>query len=207
MCHEVGGDYLSFFPLSDGRFIVMLGDVSGKGIGAALVMTSVHAMCRALVRHVHSLERITYVLNEMLLESTQTQSFLTLMIALVDPLKNRVHLLSAGHNPPVLVDGSGIVRMLKDGGGPPVGLFAGLRYSREIIDVEPGSVLVLYTDGVSEAEDANQEEFGTDRLSIVISRNSKKSSKEIHGAIRDTLREFVGETPANDDSTMMVLKF
>ena len=207
MCHEVGGDYLSFFPLSDGRFIVMLGDVSGKGIGAALVMTSVHAMCRALVRHVHSLERITYVLNEMLLESTQTQSFLTLMIALVDPLKNRVHLLSAGHNPPVLVDGSGIVRMLKDGGGPPVGLFAGLRYSREIIDVEPGSVLVLYTDGVSEAEDANQEEFGTDRLSIVISRNSKKSSKEIHGAIRDTLREFVGETPANDFSTMMVLKF
>ena len=207
MCYEVGGDYLSFFPLSDRRFMVMLGDVSGKGIGAALVMTSVHAMCRALVRHVHSMERITYVLNDMLLESTQSRSFLTLMIVMVDPLKNRVHLISAGHNPPLLVDGSGIVRMLEDGGGPPVGLFAGLTYSREIIEVEPGSVLVLYTDGVSEAEDGDQQEFGTDRLSIVVSRNSKKSSKEIHNAIRDALREFVGETPANDDSTMMVLKF
>ena len=207
MCYEIGGDYLSFFPLSEGRFIVMLGDVSGKGIGAALVMTSVHAMCRALVRHLHSLERITSVLNDMLLESTQSRSFLTLTMALVDPLKNSVHLINAGHNPPLLVDGSGIVRMLEDGGGPPVGLFAGLTYSREIIDVEPGSVLVLYSDGVSEAEDENQEEFGTDRLSIVVSRNSKNSSKEIHTAIRDALREFVGETPANDDSTMMVLKF
>ena len=207
MCYEIGGDYLSFFRLSQGRFIVMLGDVSGKGIGAALVMTSVHAMCRALVRHVHALERITAVLNDMLLESTQSRSFLTLMMAVVDPLKNKVHLINAGHNPPLLVDGSGIVRMLEEGGGPPVGLFAGLTYSRETIDVEPGSVLVLYTDGVSEAEDENQEEFGTDRLSVVVSRNSKKSSKEIHTAIRDALREFVGETPANDDSTMMVLKF
>ena len=207
MCYEIGGDYLSFFRLSQGRFIVMLGDVSGKGIGAALVMTSVHAMCRALVRHVHALERITSVLNDMLLESTQSRSFLTLMMAVVDPLKNKVHLINAGHNPPLLVDGSGIVRMLEEGGGPPVGLFAGLTHSRETIDVEPGSVLVLYTDGVSEAEDENQEEFGTDRLSVVVSRNSKKSSKEIHTAIRDALREFVGETPANDDSTMMVLKF
>ena len=97
--------------------------------------------------------------------------------------------------------------MLGDGGGPPVGLFAGLTYSREIIDVEPGSVLVLYSDGVSETEDENQEEFGTDRLSIVVSRNRKNSSREIHTAIRDALREFVGETPANDFSTMMVLKF
>ncbi len=118
MCHEVGGDYLSFFPLSDGRFMVMLGDVSGKGIGAALVMTSVHAMCRALVRHVHSLERITYILNEMLLE-TRNRSYLTLMIVLVDPVKSRVHFINAGHNPPVMVDGSGIVRMLDEGGDRP----------------------------------------------------------------------------------------
>jgi serine phosphatase RsbU (regulator of sigma subunit) len=99
MCYEVGGDYLSFFPFSDGRFIAMLGDVSGNGIGAALVMTSLHAMCRALVRHVHSLERITFILNEMLLE-TQNRSYLTLLIMLVDPLKSRIHFINAGHNPP-----------------------------------------------------------------------------------------------------------
>ena len=206
MCHEVGGDYLSFFPLSDGRFIAMLGDVSGKGIGAALVMTSVHAMCRALVRHVHSLERITFILNEMLLE-TQNRSYLTLLIMLVDPLKSRIHFINAGHNPPVMVDARGIVRMLDEGGGPPVGLFPSLKHNREIIDIEPGSVIVIYTDGVSEAEDADNEQFEMDRFSIVLSKHCKESAKQIHTAIRAALKDFVGENPAKDDSTMMVLKF
>ena len=207
MCHEVGGDYFSFFPMEEGRFIAMLGDVSGKGIGAALVMTSVHAMCRALVRHVHSLERITYILNDMILESTQTQSFLTLMIMLVDPTTHRVHVISAGHNPPVLVNGPGEARLITDGGGPPVGLFTGLRWAREILDVSPGSTFVIYTDGVSEAERADEEQFGTDRLSDVVRRHNQGSAKEVHDAIREALADFVGGHPANDDSTLMVLKF
>ena len=208
MCYEVGGDYFSFFPLDDdNRFIVMLGDVSGKGIGAALVMTSVHAMCRALVRHVHSLEQITYVLNQMILESTQQQTYLTLMVALVDPVKRRVHLICAGHNPPIMVDGSGIVHLLTDGGGPPVGMLPGIRYHRELIDVDPGAVLLLYTDGVSEAENETQEQFETDRLSIVLRQHKDESATTIHDAIREALSDYVGKTPANDDSTMIVLKF
>jgi sigma-B regulation protein RsbU (phosphoserine phosphatase) len=206
MCHEVGGDYMSFFPLQDGRFIAMLGDVSGKGIGVALVMTSVHAMCRALVRHVHSLERISFILNEMLLE-TQNRSYLTLLIVLVDPVKSRMHFINAGHNPPVLVDGKGIVRMLDQSGGPPVGLFPGLRHSREIIDVDPGSVLAIYSDGVSEAENAEEEQFDMDRFSIVLQKLHKQSAKQIHTGVREALKDFVGDNPANDDSTMMVLKF
>ncbi len=208
MCYEVGGDYFSFFPLDeDERFIVMLGDVSGKGIGAALVMTSVHAMCRALVRHVHSLEQITYVLNQMILESTKQQTYLTLMVALVDPAKRRVHLICAGHNPPIMVDGSGIVHLLTEGGGPPVGMLPGIRYHRELIDVDPGAVLLFYTDGVSEAENETQEQFETDRLSIVVGQHRNESATTIHDAIRDALSGYVGKTPANDDSTMIVLKF
>ena len=207
MCYEVGGDYFSFFPLEEGRFIVMLGDVSGKGIGAALVMTSVHAMCRTLVQHVHSLEQITYVLNQMLLESAQNRSYLTVLIMLVDPNKQRVHFISAGHNPPVLVDGSGIIRLLKEGGGPPVGMFPQTRWVRELIDVEPGTALLIYTDGISEAEDETEEQFGMDRLSIVVQQNKNKSAQKIHAAIRSALTDFVEDTPANDDSTMIVLKF
>jgi sigma-B regulation protein RsbU (phosphoserine phosphatase) len=207
MCHEVGGDYFSFFPLEDGRFIAMLGDVSGKGIGAALVMTSVHAMCRALVRHVHSLERITFVLNDMILESTQTQSFLTLMIMLFDPSKQRIHFITAGHNPPLLVDADGESRLIKDGGGPPVGLFPGLRWTREILEVKPGSAMVIYTDGVSEAERADEEQFETDRLTDVVREHKAGSAKEIHDAVRSSIARFVNGHPANDDSTMMVLKF
>ena len=213
MCYEVGGDYLSFFPLNENRFIVMLGDVAGKGIGAALVMTSVHALCRSLVRHVHSLEKMAYTLNEMLLESTQASSYLTLLIMLVDASKDRVHFISAGHNPPVMVDGDGVVHILSGGGGPPVGLLPSIRHSREILDVKPGSVMVIYTDGVSEAENPAQEQFGMDRLSVVVRRNSDRSASEIHDAVRSAIEAFVG-TPeegadryAHDDSTMMVLRF
>ena len=208
MCYEVGGDYFSFFPIDEeGRFIVMLGDVSGKGIGAALVMTSVHATCRALVKHVHSLEQITFALNEALNESTKQNVYLTFVIALVDPLERRVHLVNAGHNPPIMIDGSGIVHVLKEGGGPPVGMLPGLRYQRELIEVDAGAVLVFYTDGVSEAEDATEEQFEMDRLSVVLSQHRNESAVEIHDAIRDALSEFVGNNPANDDSTMVVLKF
>ena len=208
MCFEVGGDYFSFFPLDDEkRFIVMLGDVSGKGIGAALVMTSVNAMCRALVRHVHSLERITYVLNQMILESTQPQTYMTLMVALFDPAKRRVHMICAGHNPPIMVDGSGIVHLLKDGGGPPLGILPKVHYHREIIDVDPGAVLLFYTDGVTGAENEAQEQFETDRLALVVSQQKDESATAIHAAVCDALSDFVGETPANDDSTMIVLKF
>src|SRR5579884_1188828 len=107
MCEAVGGDYIDYFPLGDGRFIIMLGDVSGKGIGAALVMTSLHATCRALAKHVHSLERIASILNDTLVETTGPGTFVTLMILLVDPVKFRIHYISAGHNPPLYVDASG----------------------------------------------------------------------------------------------------
>jgi sigma-B regulation protein RsbU (phosphoserine phosphatase) len=207
MCHEVGGDYHAFFSLGEKQFIVMLGDVSGKGIGAALVMTSVHSMCKALVKHIHALERIAYVLNEMLLESTQAQSFLTLMIILVDPERNRIHFINAGHNPPVLAAPTGEGRLLKQGGGLPMGLFGHARWTREIAQVEPGSTLVIYSDGVSEAERAEDDAFGTERLVATVAAHRGMSARETHDGVREAMRRFVAGNAANDDSTMLVLKF
>ena len=86
-------------------------------------------------------------------------------------------------------------------------MLPGLRYQRELIDVDEGAVFILYTDGVSEAEDATEEQFEIDRLSVVLSQHRNESAVEIHAAIRDALSEFVGDNPANDDSTMVVLKF
>ena len=207
MCEAVGGDYVDFFPLQDGRFIMMLGDVSGKGIGAALVMTSLHATCRALVRHIHSLEKVAMILNDTLVETTGPGTYVTLMIMLVDPLKRRLHCISAGHNPPLHVDCTGQARLFDKGGGPPVGLFSHLTYTREIVEVERGSVVVIYTDGVSEAENSERDQFGLERLSSVVSTQKDKSAIDIHGVIRAALSEFVGEHSASDDSTMIVLKF
>jgi serine phosphatase RsbU (regulator of sigma subunit) len=186
---------------------MLLGDVSGKGIGAALVMSSLHAACRALVRHVHALEDITFILNETFVETTGAGVFVTMLIMLVDPIGHRVHYIRAGHNPPLTVTGSGKSALYEGGGDPPVGLFARLKFHREIANVEAGSVVVIYTDGVSEAENANDEQFGTDRLSELVGANRTASAAQIHARIRGALKEFVGDEPAHDDSTLIVLKF
>src|SRR5215813_1528320 len=91
MCSAVGGDYLNYFALGDGRFILMIGDVSDKGIQAALALNSLHATCVALTKHVHSLERIITILNDTLVEITHSGTFVTLVILLVDPVKHRLH--------------------------------------------------------------------------------------------------------------------
>ncbi len=207
MCEAVGGDYIDYFPLGDGRFMVMLGDVSGKGIGAALVMTSLHATCRALSKHVHSLEKIAMILNDTLVETTGPGTFVTLMILLVDPVRLRVHYICAGHNPPLHVDCTGKSELIDKGGGPPVGLFAHLSYSREIVELERGSVLVIYTDGVSEAENDKREQYGIERLSNTVVANRAKSASDVHDVIRTALSTFIADEPASDDSTMIVLKF
>jgi sigma-B regulation protein RsbU (phosphoserine phosphatase) len=207
MCEAVGGDYLGYFPLSDSRFLVLLGDVAGKGIGAALVMSSLHAACRALVRHVHGIEEITSVLNETFVETTGAGAFVTMLIMLVDPVGRRVHYVRAGHNPPLFVANDGAARLFDGGGGPPVGLFSGLKFKREISNVEPGSVLVMYTDGVNEAHNSHDEQFGTERLVQVVTGARKSSANGIHASIRSSLRDFVGDEPTHDDSTLIVLKF
>ena len=207
MCEAVGGDYLDYYALEEGRFIMMLGDVSGKGIGAALVMTSLHATCRALTRHIHSLEKVAKILNETIAETTGPGIFVTLMIVLIDPGKQRLHYICAGHNPPLHVDCTGKSSWIDQGGGPPIGLFPQLTYSREIVQVDRGSVVVIYTDGVSEAQNASEDQFGLERLSAVAERHRRDSAADIHAGIRASLSEFVGDYPASDDSTMIVLKF
>jgi phosphoserine phosphatase RsbU/P len=207
MCEAVGGDYVGYFPFEDGRFLVMLGDVSGKGIGAALVMSSLHAACRALVRHVHAIEDVTNILNETFVETTGAGTFVTMLIMLVDTIGRRVHFIRAGHNPPLTILATGDSVIFDNGGGPPVGLFTGIRYRREISTVEPGSVLVVYTDGVSEAENLQGDQLGMERLGAVVRASRLKSASEIHAGIREALDEFVGDAPTHDDSTLIVLKF
>jgi serine phosphatase RsbU (regulator of sigma subunit) len=207
MCEAVGGDYIGYFPLGDERFLIAIGDVSGKGIGAALVMSSLHATCRALVRHVHAIEHITSILNETFVETTGAGTFVTMLLMLVDPGVRRVHYIRAGHNPPFNISGTGTALLFEGGGGPPVGLFSDLQYRREIANIDAGSVLVIYTDGVTEAENARGEEFGMDRLMAVVSKERSASAAQIHATIRSALQQYVGDEPTHDDSTLVVLKF
>jgi sigma-B regulation protein RsbU (phosphoserine phosphatase) len=207
MCEAVGGDYLDYYPLKNGRFIIMLGDVSGKGIGAALVMTSLHATCRALLRHVDSLERITLSLNESLIETTRAQTFVTLIGVLVDPSAGKLYCVRAGHLPPLLVDAGGQSQWLEKGGALPIGLFSDLKIQIETYEISKESILVLYTDGVTETESSRAEHFGFGRLDAVAKAHQRYSASAIHDAVRKSLKEFMGERPQTDDSTLVVLKF
>jgi serine phosphatase RsbU (regulator of sigma subunit) len=207
MCEAVGGDYLGYFPFEDGRFLAIVGDVSGKGIGAALVMASLHAACRALIRRVHALEDITGILNETFVETTGAGVFVTMIVMLVDPIGHRVHYIRAGHNPPLMATASGKTLLYDGGGDPPVGLFPRLKFRREISTVEAGSVVVIYTDGVSEAENSRGDQFGVERLAEVVAGSRSASAGDIHGGIRGALKDFVGDEPSHDDSTLIVLKF
>lgn len=207
MCEAVGGDYLDYYPLKSGRFIIMLGDVSGKGIGAALVMTSLHATCRALLRHVESLERITLILNESLIETTRAQTFVTLVGVLVDPQAGKLHCVRAGHLPPLLADPAGNATWLEEGGALPIGLFSDLKVQLQTYDITRGSALVLYSDGVTEGENGSGEHFGLSRLNAVTREHLDKPASVIHDRVRGNLKAFMGERPQTDDSTLVVLKF
>jgi len=207
MCDAVGGDYLDYHQLRDHRFIIMLGDVSGKGIGAALVMTSLHATCRALLRHVDSLERVALILNETLLETTRAQTYVTLLAVLIDSTAGKLHCLRAGHHPPLLVDRDGKSQWLEQGGGLPIGLFPDLKLSRETYEIPRGGTVVLYTDGVTEAENADRELFGANRLHATVQAHHTGGAADIHSAIRASLNAFTGECKPTDDSTLVVLKF
>jgi serine phosphatase RsbU (regulator of sigma subunit) len=207
MCEAVGGDYLDYYQLPKGRFIVMLGDVSGKGIGAALVMTSLHATCRALLRHVDSLEKIALILNESLIETTRAQTFVTLIAVLVDSAARKLHYVRAGHLPALLVDANGDSAWLEHGGGLPIGLFSGLKPMLEVHDIPQGSTVVLYTDGVTETESPTHEHFGMARLNALVKAHHRESAGTIHNTIRDSLKTFMGECRQTDDSTLVVLKF
>jgi sigma-B regulation protein RsbU (phosphoserine phosphatase) len=207
MCKAVGGDYLEYYPLGSGRFILMLGDVSGKGIGAALVMTSMHSTCRALLRHTQPLERIALVLNESLIETTKTQTYVTLIAVLVDVAAGKMHCIRAGHHPPLLVAKDGTSQWLEHGGGLPIGLFTDLKVSTETYDIAPGMCLTLYTDGITEGENAAGEHFGLQRLNTVTVEHRTETARHIHDAIRTALAEFTHESPAKDDTTLVVMKF
>ena len=207
MCEAVGGDYFDYYPLTNGRFILMLGDVSGKGIGAALVMTSMHATCRAVLRHMDSLESIAHVLNESLLETTRTQTYVTLIAVLVDPAAGKAHCLRAGHHPPLIVRPDGDSQWLDEGGGLPVGLFPDLKVSAETFEVRAGTIVVLYTDGITEAENPAREHFGLERLNSISVAHRSETAGNVHNAIRTALKTFTSESNPTDDTTLVVMKF
>ncbi|HEY7544857.1 MAG TPA: SpoIIE family protein phosphatase [Blastocatellia bacterium] len=205
-CREIGGDYYDFIQSKrDNRLVIAVGDVSGKGTGAALLMSSLHAAVRAQSQARVSISEVMSEINQYIYENSPSNKFLTLFYGALDPTTGVLRYSNAGHNTPILVRRSGEVGSL-DKGGLPIGMMPGMSYQEDSVKFEPGDVLVIYSDGITESVNDRDEEFGETRLVEVIKNNISRSASGIRDRIDEALSRFVGTAAPVDDMTLMIIK-
>jgi serine phosphatase RsbU (regulator of sigma subunit) len=204
-CYEIGGDYYDFIARDNGKMIVALGDVSGKGTAAALLMSSLHAAVHAQIAAKSSLADAVTSVNRYLSENTPANRFVTLFIGELDIESGVLRYINAGHNPPLVGHADGRLDQL-DSGGLPLGLMVESQYESGEIKLGAGDALVVYSDGVSEATNLEDEEFGMDRLIEVVQRNLGRSAAGIRDKVESALSSFTQNAPANDDITLLIVK-
>ncbi len=204
-CYEIGGDYYDFIEREDGRLVIALGDVSGKGTAAALLMSSLHAAVHAQASSHDSLVATISAVNRYLANNIPPNRFITLFYAELDPESGALSFLNAGHNPPLIVHAAGTVEQLASG-GLPLGIKPDADYREGRTQLQYGDVLVIYSDGVTEAASPSGEEFGPTRLYEVVSRNVDASAAGIRDRIESALTKFSQGTQAADDITLVIVK-
>jgi sigma-B regulation protein RsbU (phosphoserine phosphatase) len=202
---EVGGDYYDFIPISETRIGLAIADVSGKGIPAALIMAGFRMSLLAEIRNEFAIRAVMRKVNSLLHESLERERFVTALYGVLD-FKNRVFIYSnAGHNPPILIRTSGAIEYLTEG-GVALGVLADTHYEDCPVNIGPGDVIAMYTDGVSEAESPSGELFGRKRIEECLARLAGASSREIMEGVAQAVLDWAGERGPNDDLTLVVLK-
>ena len=210
---KVGGDYYDFFDFGGGQTGLVVADVAGKGISAALLMSTLQASLRACVADGHpdgssdcELSELVSTLNRLLCQSTGPASYVTFFYAQFDARTRSLGFVNAGHNPPLLVREGGEPGERLDLGGPVLGIFEGCAYEQGAVPLQPGDVFVGYTDGVVEALNTRGEEFGERRLRDCIASFSSLTAEEICARVVRRVDEWCAGTPQHDDLTLVVLK-
>ncbi len=204
-CRSVGGDYFDFLPLEDGRVLILVGDVAGKGMPASLLMTSLQARVHSLAIHYQDMAQLNTALNKGVTEKCPRGKFITFFVALLDLAAGTISYSNAGHNPPMLQKRSGQMITLEQG-GPVLGILKSFQYAGETVPWEAGDVLLLYSDGVSEAMNMAEDEYGEERLAQLLAASSNEPAGQILENIYDSLLTFMGEATASDDITVVVAK-
>ncbi len=204
---NVGGDYYDFFQVGDHSIAIALADVAGKGIAAALVMAVVQASLRIIAAESNiSLPELAARMNRFLHRSTGFNSYATFFYAQLDEDKRQLRYVNAGHNPPYLLRNSNAPIEELTTGGMIIGMFPSASYEESVIDLRPGDVLMAFTDGVTEALNPAEEEFGEKRLKELIRRVAHLPVTEMTAAISQELRNWISSAPQHDDLTFVVMK-
>jgi phosphoserine phosphatase RsbU/P len=204
---EVGGDYYDLIEMEDGHLGFAIGDVSGKGISAALIMASLRASLRGLILDdPGDLAKMMEKVNRLVYEASSSSRYATFFFATLDPLTREFRYVNAGHNPPVLVKEVSGELLRLEACGPVVGLLPLAGYEARSLILEPGDLLIAYTDGISEAMTAEDEEWGENRMLDAVPRRPTPSAAEVLEKIFRAADEFTAGAEQHDDMTLLVMK-
>lgn len=203
---DVGGDFYDFFRIDDQRIGFVIADVSGKGVPAAIFMAVSRTLIRATgVRGVSPAECISYS-NGLLAQESANYMFVTVFYGIYNIATGQVTYTNAGHNPPYLMKADGRIEQLPMSKDLVVGAIDDFKYSEETLQLEHGDTLLLYTDGVTEAINSGDEEFGEQRLQAVLAQLTSNSSQDIIERIKACVSDFAGEAEQSDDITLLAIK-
>jgi len=202
---EVSGDYYDWVRIYDDQIGLVIADVSGKGVPAALLMAFLRASLRAATHIGYSPHISMAKVNYLLWESIERNQFVTAFYGILDVTNKTLTYTNAGHNPPILLKQNGDVSFMNRG-SVPLGMFRDTRYHDYYLTTEPGDLLVLYTDGVTEAQNEKEEEYGRDRLAQAVRSNHELGARELITALHTEVVEWTGGRGATDDVTFFVIK-
>ncbi len=201
----VGGDYFDFIPMNERRTALCLGDVTGKGLSAALLMANIQAILRSQWMVGPTPRRIMHRTNKLLRQSIAEGKFVTLFYSILDIERHWMVFTNAGHENPIVVKPDGTVRRLS-AGGTVLGILDDLFFEEDVIELEPGDLVVVFSDGVTEAANENNELFGEKRLEAFVVENRHLDSVAMADAIEKKIHDFAGPVPMRDDVTLLVIK-
>ncbi len=202
---EIGGDYFDYVPFSDGRLGLVVADVSGKGVPAALIMATFRAALRTEIQREHDILRMLGTVNRILGQSMEPSRFVTTVVGVLDPRDGSVSYVNCGHNPPMLLRADG-TRTLLEHGVAALGMFRGAPPATATVALAPDDVLVLYTDGVVETWDSHDNEYGVARLEEAVRDSAGRDAKTVIDRIVASTQAFTGHTNYEDDFTVMVVR-
>jgi phosphoserine phosphatase RsbU/P len=200
---QVGGDYHAFF-VREGVVTTLVADVAGKSMPAALLVSALHAVIQLLMAEGRGLGEIATELNRHIHNWSAENKFITMIMVAIDPENETIQFVNAGHNPCYII-GNGKIDTIKSH-GLPIGILPGTRYMIQTRPFPAGSCVVLYSDGITEAEDVNDEEFGNERLEALLSEHIDCSAAVIRDQIAAAVENFVGEAPQKDDETLVIVR-
>lgn len=203
---DVGGDFYEFFPIDDHRIGFTIADVSGKGVPAAIFMAVSRTLIKATgLRDVAS-NVCMQMVNDMLCGESVESMFVTVFYGIYDLKTGEIDYTNAGHNPPYILHADGTVEMMKTECNLVLGAIEGMSFKNESLQLQPGDAIVLYTDGVTEAENKDHEQFGESRMEAALAELKGAESKQIVDTINASVKEFVNGAAQSDDITQLVFR-